>query len=91
MASPTALYAVVPMSAVKDVGAPLLQQLGYRISTYVEGKQQPIIKIFIDGIGQSTVASNHYGGMRFFQICAIKVINKHDIKWIVKILIVPCK
>lgn len=53
LASPTALYCVTPMSGNNQAGAPLFQQLSYRIATYVHGKQQPIVRLFIDNIPQS--------------------------------------
>jgi hypothetical protein len=60
LATPTMLYCIVPMSASKGVnesgqpiGAPMFYQLGHRISTWVAGKQQPMVKLFIDNIPQS--------------------------------------
>jgi len=60
LSTPTMLYCVVPMSASSakrddgsNIGAPMFYQLSHRVSTWTEGKQQPIIKLFIDGLGQS--------------------------------------
>jgi hypothetical protein len=50
---PTMLYMVVPMSATQGVGAPMFEQLSFRVATHREGKRQPICKIFLDGIGFS--------------------------------------
>lgn len=60
LALPTMLYCVVPMSASARVnskgmpiGAPMFYQLSHRISTWVKGKRQPKVKLFIDNIPQS--------------------------------------
>lgn len=53
LANPTALYCVVPMSGSSEAGAPLFQQLSYRIATYVANKYPPVVRIFIDNIPQS--------------------------------------
>lgn len=47
---PSVLYSVEPTSAVRvnDVGAPLFEQLAYRICTHFPKKKQPIIRLFID-------------------------------------------
>lgn len=45
-----ALYMVIPMSSSKnkEVGAPLFQQLAYRVGTWVPGKKDPVLKLFVD-------------------------------------------
>jgi hypothetical protein len=51
---PTMAYIVVPMSADAEVGAPMFYQLSHRVSTWAPNKKQPVVKIFIDGIPQSS-------------------------------------
>jgi hypothetical protein len=50
---PTMLYVVVPMSAKQGIGAPMFEQLSTRVCTPSTGKKQPVVRIFIDGIGPS--------------------------------------
>ncbi len=54
LSAPSMIYLVVPMSAIAGIGAPLMYQMSNRIATWLKGKKHPEIKLFIDGIGQST-------------------------------------
>lgn len=54
MTAPSMLYCVVPMSANMRAGAPMFEQLSYRPCTWAPNKRQPIVKVFIDGLGQSS-------------------------------------
>lgn len=60
LVTPTMLYAIVPMSGSprrnehgKPIGAPMFYQLSHRVSTWMQGKRQPCLKIFIDNMPQS--------------------------------------
>ena len=52
--SPSMIYIQSPMSAKpQPVGAPFFYQMGNRVATPYPGKREPIIKIFIDDMGES--------------------------------------
>lgn len=51
---PSMLYVQIQMSAnPQPVGAPMFYQLSNRVCTPYSGKQQPIVKIFVDNVSQS--------------------------------------
>jgi superfamily II DNA or RNA helicase len=50
LSTPSMIYLVIPASAIKGIGAPLFYQMSMRVATWLKGKIQPEIKIFIDGI-----------------------------------------
>lgn len=56
MSLPDVLHMVIPMSSSKDgrVGAPIFEQLSYRVATWTPNKKDPVLKLWIDGIGFST-------------------------------------
>jgi hypothetical protein len=47
---PSALYSVEPASAAKnaDIGAPMFEQLAFRVATPFIGKLPPIVRVFVD-------------------------------------------
>ena len=51
MRTPTSLHIVNPMSASAAVGAPMFQQMSYRVATPMPGKRQPKVTLWIDNIG----------------------------------------
>lgn len=53
MATPSMIYIVVPMSANSGAGAPMFYQLSHRVASWAENKKPPVIRLFLDGIGQS--------------------------------------
>jgi superfamily II DNA or RNA helicase len=48
MKLPTKLHVVIPMSAKTGVGAPMFEQLSYRVCTPHAGKKQPEVTVWID-------------------------------------------
>lgn len=56
MQIPDCLYMVIPMSADKSgrAGAPIFEQLSYRVATWTPTKKDPCLKLFIDGLSFST-------------------------------------
>ena len=51
---PSCIYIQTPMSASpQPVGSPFFYQLANRVCTPYAGKRQPVIRIFVDGMGQS--------------------------------------
>ncbi len=51
---PSMIYIVTPMSGNSTAGAPMFYQLAYRVATWMENKKTPTVKVFIDGIVQSS-------------------------------------
>lgn len=49
-ARPTCIYIALPMSGNARAGAPKLYQLINRVCTPIEGKKQPIARIFVDDV-----------------------------------------
>lgn len=48
--SPTMLHAVMPMAGNPAVGAPMARQCFYRVCTPVAGKQQPVVRLYLDNV-----------------------------------------
>ncbi|QIG70322.1 ATP-dependent RNA-DNA and DNA-DNA helicase protein [Rhizobium phage RHph_N28_1] len=61
MKRPSMLYAVIPMSGLYGIGAPMFQQLSFRVATPFP-KPQPVVRIFVDNVSMfaSTSASLLY-------------------------------
>ncbi len=53
LSRPSLLYIIIPMSAKLPHGAPMFYQLSNRIGRRAENKPQPIVRIFVDKLGQS--------------------------------------
>ncbi len=53
LSRPSLLYIVIPMSASAQYGAPMFFQLSHRVATRLKDKPQPIVRLFIDQLGQS--------------------------------------
>lgn len=53
LSNPDTLYQVIPMSGDKEVGAPIFQQLSFRVATFTPTKVDPVIKVFVDALPQS--------------------------------------
>lgn len=51
---PSMLYIVVPMSGNSEAGAPMFYQLSHRVATWMKNKKPPVVKVFIDGLPQSS-------------------------------------
>lgn len=50
MKRPSMLYCIVPMSAKYKVGAPMFQQLAFRVATPYLQKPKPVVRVFVDNI-----------------------------------------
>lgn len=61
MKRPSMLYGIIPMSGLYGIGAPMAQQLFFRVATPYP-KPQPVVRIFVDNVSMfaSTSASLLY-------------------------------
>ena len=52
MRRPSMIYLLEPLSATRQVGAPVFEQLSYRVATpSVDKPMYPVVKIWVDQIG----------------------------------------
>lgn len=75
LSRPSALYAVLPMSAKKDVGAPMARQMFTRVATPFADKPAPIVRYWIDNVGMFASCAT---GLLYNEVLPRSNLNKKE-------------
>lgn len=75
MKRPSAMYAVLPMSAKGDVGAPMARQMFTRVATPFADKPNPIVRYWVDSIGMMASCAT---GLLYHEILPRSTLNKQN-------------